>query len=116
MRQHAAVELSRGYQCGFAVYVAVDKPGNSDPAPGVDFFPAAITVERAHDGAAAHRNVSRLQLTADQVENPGIADDQVGGLPSEGLIDLSLKYFPHVHSPWSQTGMGSHPATGFSVL
>ena len=41
--------------------------------------------------AAAYRDVARLQLAGHQVQDPGIADDQVGRQPAQGLIDLSFQ-------------------------
>ena len=79
VRQHTAVELSRSDQRALAMHVAIDKAGNGKAALGVDFLHAAITVERAHDDAAAHGDVAGLQFTGYQVQDAGVADDQVGG-------------------------------------
>ena len=95
VRQHTAVELAWGHQRALAVHMTVDEPGNRDPALRVDLFDSPVAVERANDGAAAHCNVARLQLTGDQVQQPGIADDQVCRRPAQGLIDLSFQQIFH---------------------
>ena len=95
VRQHTAVELPRGHQRALAMHVAVDKTGNGEPALGVDFLDSAVGVKGAHDGAAAHGDVARLQLARHQVQDTGVAHHQVCGQSAQSLIDLPLQNVSH---------------------
>ena len=99
VRQHAAVELRRSDQRALAVHMTVDKAGHGEPALGIDLLHAAVAVEGAHDGAAAHGDVARLQFAGDQVQDAGVAYHQVGGQPAQSLIDLPFQYLSHAQSP-----------------
>ena len=97
--KYAAVELQRSDQRALAVHMAIDEARHGEAALGVDLLHAAIAVEGAHDEAAADSDVAGLQFAGDQVQDAGVAHNQVGGQPAQRLIDLPFQNFSHAPPP-----------------
>ena len=99
VRKHAAVELSRSDQRALAMHMAIDEAGHGEAPFGVDLLHAAVAVEGAHDHAAANSNVPRLQFPGDNVQDAGVAHDQIGRHAAQGLIDLPFQHLSHAQPP-----------------
>jgi hypothetical protein len=85
--QHAAVELERGDERGFDVEVGVDEAGHGKAAVAFDQPHAVVIAIGADDAVADDGDVGVGDGAGDDVEQPDILDDDVGGIsPAPALI------------------------------
>ena len=76
--QNTAVKLSRSNQRALAMHVAIDKAGDGKTPFGIDLLQAPVAVEGSNDDVSANGNVARLNVSGYQIQDAGIAYDQVG--------------------------------------
>src|SRR5512143_1217231 len=57
--------------------VCVDEARDGDQPPAVDLAPPCVRVVNPDDVPAIDGNIARAQLSADDVENPHVLDDQI---------------------------------------
>ena len=76
-QQHVAIELGRRNQAALDMDVCVDEARDGDQPPAVDLAPPCVRVVNPDDVPAIDGNIACAQLSADDVENPHVLDDQI---------------------------------------
>ncbi len=76
-QQHIAIELGRRDQAALDMDVRIDEAGDGHQPPAVDLAPPCVAFVNTDDVPAMDGNIARTQLSADDVENPHVLDDQI---------------------------------------
>ncbi len=86
-RQHGARELRRGGHGAFDVNVGVEEAGSHAGAGQVDHLPGRVARPHPDDFRAGDGNVRGLDLAGEDVDQPGVAQQQIGRLLPAGEAD-----------------------------
>ncbi len=102
--QHAAIELGRRDQRGFDVQMRVDKAGHREEAAAIDLATPGIGLVGADDAVARDGDIGGGDAAIDDVEQPDVLDDQVGGLGAVSLRNRTGKGGFVVHRVFHMAG------------
>ena len=83
-------ELGRRHERALDVNVGVDEAGRDERAGEIDFLPRRGS-PRGRRCVASHGDAGRLDLAAEDVDDPRVLQQQVGRLVTPGVADQGLQ-------------------------
>ena len=77
VRQDSARKFRWRHQAAFDMHMRVDQPGRDKRAVQINFMGAAIASAKPDDMPVMHRDVGRINLAADHIDQASIAQEQI---------------------------------------